>query len=55
MFQKHGAPVISLDTKKHELIGNDKNGGKEWAPEGTPPAVKGHDFIDKKLGKAIIP
>ena len=52
-FQKRGDPVISIDTKKKELIGNYKNGGKEWAPEGTPKDVKCHDFIDKKLGKAI--
>jgi len=52
-FQKRGDPVISIDTKKKELIGNYKNGGKEWAPEGTPRDVNVHDFIDKKLGKAI--
>ena len=52
-FQKRGDPVISIDTKKKELIGNYKNGGKEWAPEGTPKDVKCHDCIDKKLGKAI--
>jgi len=52
-FQERGDPVISIDTKKKELIGNYKNGGKEWAPEGTPREVKVHDFIDKKLGKAV--
>lgn len=52
-FQQQGDPVISIDTKKKELIGNYKNGGKEWAPAGTPRTVKVHDFIDKKLGKAI--
>lgn len=52
-FQRRGDPVISVDTKKKELIGNYKNGGKEWAPAGTPREVKVHDFIDKKLGKAI--
>ena len=52
-FQERGDPVISIDTKKKELIGNYKNGGKEWAPAGTPRSVKVHDFIDKKLGKAI--
>jgi len=52
-FQQRGNPVISIDTKKKEIIGNYKNGGKEWAPEGTPQKVKVHDFIDKKLGKAI--
>lgn len=52
-FQKHGDPVISIDTKKKEILGNYKNGGKEWAPKGKPQQVKVHDFIDKKLGKAI--
>jgi len=52
-FQQRGDPVISIDTKKKELIGNYKNGGKEWAPAGTPQTVKVHDFIDKKLGKAV--
>ena len=52
-FQHRGDPVISIDTKKKELIGNYKNGGQEWAPQGTPQTVKVHDFLDKKLGKAI--
>jgi hypothetical protein len=52
-FQQRQDPVISIDTKKKELVGNYRNGGKEWAPEGKPHAVKTHDFIDKKLGKAI--
>jgi len=52
-FQKRGDPVISIDTKKKEIIGNYKNNGKEWAPEGSPREVKVHDFIDKKLGKAV--
>ena len=52
-FQKRGDPVISIDTKKKEIIGSYKNGGKEWAPEGNPTEVKVHDFIDKKLGKAV--
>ena len=52
-FQKRGDPVISIDTKKKELIGNYKNGGKEWMPKGKPRTVKTHDFIDKNLGKAI--
>lgn len=52
-FQERRDPVISIDTKKKELIGNYKNGGREWAPEGTPTRVKVHDFIDKKLGKAV--
>jgi hypothetical protein len=53
VFQKRGEPVISIDTKKKELIGNYKNGGREWAPKGAPRAVKVHDFLDKQLGKAI--
>jgi hypothetical protein len=51
--QKRGDPVISIDTKKKELIGTYKNGGQEWAPKGAPRKVKVHDFIDKRLGKAI--
>ena len=53
LFQQRGDPVISIDTKKKEIIGNYKNGGKEWMPQGKPHEVKTHDFIDKKLGKAI--
>lgn len=52
-FQKRGDPVISIDTKKKEILGNHQNVGKEWAPKGSPRKVKVHDFIDKKLGKAI--
>lgn len=52
-FQKRGAPVISVDTKKKELIGDFKNGGREWRPKGEPDEVRVHDFIDKELGKAI--
>ena len=52
-FQKRGDPVISIDTKKKEILGNYKNVGKEWTPKGEPREVKVHDFIDKKLGKAI--
>ena len=51
--QKRGDPVISIDTKKKELIGNYKNGGQEWAPKGAPRKVKVHDFLDQQLGKAI--
>ena len=53
VFQERGDPVISIDTKKKEILGNHKNVGKEWAPKGAPQKVKVHDFIDKKLGKAI--
>lgn len=52
-FQQRGDPVISVDTKKKELIGNYKNNGKEWLPQGKPKDVKVYDFIDKKIGKAI--
>jgi transposase len=47
-----GDPVISVDTKKKELVGQYKNAGTEWRPEGDPELVKVHDFIDKDLGKA---
>jgi hypothetical protein len=52
-FQRRGQPVISVDTKKKELIGNFRNGGQEWQPKGVPDEVLVHDFLDKKLGKAI--
>jgi hypothetical protein len=52
-FQAQGQPVISVDTKKKELVGDFKNGGREWQPEGKPEAVRVHDFVDPKLGKAI--
>ena len=45
-------PVISVDTKKKELVGSYKNNGAEWRPAGDPEPVKVHDFIDPKLGKA---
>jgi hypothetical protein len=48
-----GAPVISVDTKKKELVGDFKNAGREWQPAGDPVPVRVHDFIDKELGKAI--
>jgi Rhodopirellula transposase DDE domain len=51
--QKHGQPVISVDTKKKELVGDFKNGGREWRPHRQPEGVRVHDFLDKKLGKAI--
>jgi Rhodopirellula transposase DDE domain len=52
-FQRRGQPVISVDTKKKELVGDFKNGGREWRPRGRPEAVRIHDFLDKRLGKAI--
>ena len=48
-----GQPVISVDTKKKELVGNFKNGGREWQPKGTPPPVLVHDFPTDAEGKAI--
>lgn len=47
-----GNPVISVDTKKKELVGAYKNNGTTWRPEGEPELVKVHDFIDKELGRA---
>jgi hypothetical protein len=52
-FQKRGQPVISVDTKKKELVGDFKNGGQEWQPEGEPETARTHDFKDKKLGKVV--
>jgi len=46
-----GQPVISVDTKKKELVGPYKNGGKSYRPKGDPVKVNGHDFMDKALGK----
>jgi hypothetical protein len=47
-----GQPVISVDTKKKELVGQYKNGGREWQPEGEPERVQVHDFVDAELGRA---
>ncbi len=52
-FLRAGEPVISVDTKKKELVGDFANAGKEWRPAGDPEPVRVHDFIDKQLGKAI--
>src|ERR1700674_1290166 len=49
--QAAGQPVISIDTKKKELIGPYKNAGSDYRPEGRPDQVKVHDFVDKELGK----
>jgi len=46
-------PAISVDTKKKELVGNFKNGGREWRPRGDPQRVRVHDFLDPTKGKAI--
>jgi len=51
--QAAGQPVISVDTKKKELVGNYKNGGTDYRPKGTPQRVKVHDFVDQELGKAV--
>jgi hypothetical protein len=48
----HKEPVISVDTKKKELVGDFKNGGRELRPKGDPEKVRVHDFIDKELGRA---
>jgi Rhodopirellula transposase DDE domain len=48
-----GQPVISVDCKKKELVGDFKNAGREWHPKGKPELVRVHDFKDKQLGKAI--
>jgi hypothetical protein len=52
-FLGRGQPVISVDTKKKELVGDFKNGGREWRPKGDPVPVRVHDFVDPELGKAI--
>ena len=52
-FLTGGQPVISVDTKKKELVGNFKNGGREWHPSGKPAAVLVHDFPSDAEGKAI--
>ena len=51
--QRQRQPVISVDTKKKELIGNFKNGGTDYRPKGDPQRVNVHDFEDKKLGKVV--
>lgn len=51
-FQRQGQPVVSVDTKKKELVGNFKNAGREYRPKATPEPVNVHDFIDPKLGRA---
>jgi hypothetical protein len=51
--QAAGQPVISIDTKKKELVGPYKNGGSDYRAQGCPDKVNVHDFVDKDLGKAI--
>ncbi len=52
-FQAAGQPVISVDTKKKELVGDFKNTGREWRPRGSPEPVRVHDFLIKELGRAV--
>lgn len=52
-FLRQHEPVISVDTKKKELVGDFRNVGAEWQPKGQPEEVRVHDFVDKELGKAI--
>jgi hypothetical protein len=52
-FQSQGQPVVSVDAKKKELVGQFRNGGREWQPEGQPEEVEVYDFAKKDLGKAI--
>jgi hypothetical protein len=52
-FLAANEPVISVDTKKKELVGNFKNNGREWRRQGTPELVNVHDFIDPKLKRAV--
>jgi len=52
-FQDHDQPAVSIDTKKKELVGDFKNSGRQWRPEGQPEEVRVHDFQDPTLGKAI--
>ncbi len=51
--QARGQPVVSVDAKKKELVGNFKNGGREWQPQGKPEQVRVYDFVDQEQGKAI--
>jgi hypothetical protein len=52
-FQERGQPVISVDAKKKEAVGDFKNGGREWQPQGEPEPVRVYDFVDDELGKAL--
>jgi hypothetical protein len=52
-FLRRGEPVISVDAKKKELVGNFKNAGREWHPKKRPAEVRVYDFVDKELGKAL--
>jgi hypothetical protein len=50
-FQNQQQPVISVDTKKKELVGDFKNAGQEWEPKGDPQEVQGHDFPDQNWAR----
>ncbi|MGZ3434200.1 MAG: ISAzo13 family transposase [Isosphaeraceae bacterium] len=50
-FQRRGQPVVSVDTKKKEIVGNYKNPGRQWEPRGRPRRVQSKDFPDKEKGK----
>jgi hypothetical protein len=52
-FQKQRQPVLSVDTKKKELVGQFRNGGREWSPQGQPEAVEVHDCPSQTLGKVM--
>ena len=52
-FQERGQPAISVDAKKKELVGDYRNSGQEWRPQGQPEEVRVYDFVDKTRGKAI--
>ena len=52
-FQRQGHPVVSVDTKKKELVGQFRNGGREWHLQGQPEEVNVHDFPSEALGKVI--
>ena len=52
-FQQRRQPVVSVDAKKKEKVGDFKNGGREWQPTGKPEPVRSHDFEDKELGQSI--
>ena len=52
-FQNRGEPVISVDAKKKERVGDFKNAGREWHPQGQAPQVRVYDFVDAELGKAL--
>src|SRR5262249_30194828 len=52
-FRARCQPAVSVDTKKKELVGDFKNGGREWRPQGQPGGGRGPDFVGKKQGEAI--